>query len=421
MARAINKLSAKQVQKLRHVAGYHNDGGNLYLQGGAVGSWVFRYTLRGRPKTAQHARDHVEMGLGSLLALSIVAARERAAEYRRLLADKLDPVTVRDQRRAQHAVDAAKAVLFKKCAESYVDAHRASWKNGKHGDQWTNTLTAYAFPEFGAMPVQSVDTGLVLKALDPIWKTKHETATRVRSRIEAVLDWASSRGYRSGENPARWKGHLENLLPKIEKRKRVKHHAALPFNEIGDFLVALRAQAGVAARALELVILTATRTADARGARWTEVDTAAAVWTIPAARMKAHREHRVPLSPRAVTVIKAMEALRDGDIIFPGGKRGQPLSVNGMLALLERMDRGDLTVHGFRSTFRDWAAERTNYAREVCEAALAHVVGDQTEAAYRRGDLFDKRRALMTEWARFCESPKRGDVIPLRAKKEHAK
>lgn len=427
MARRLNKLSAVQVNKLKTVEGYHGDGGGLWLQGGRSQSWIFRYARAGKT---------TDMGLGPLHTVTLAEAREKALRCRKLLLDGIDPKEARRAEHAQIALEVAKAVRFKACAESYIEAHRAGWKNEKHAEQWTNTLTTYVYPIFGGQPVQAVDTALVLKALEPIWTAKHETATRVRSRIERVLDWASSRGYRTGDNPARWNGHLQNLLPKIEKRKRVKHHAALPFDQIGDFLTAVRAQEGVAARALELVILTATRTSDALGATWSEIDLEAAVWTIPAARMKAHREHRVPLSAQAVKVFKALlplrqdvpaseslasfEAFAGRPYVFPSAKRGRPLSNMAMLTLLKRMGRSDITVHGFRSTFRDWTAERTNYPREVCEMALAHVVGDQTEAAYRRGDLFDKRRRLMIEWAKFCETTNRGDVVPMRAKRERA-
>ena len=264
---------------------------------------------------------------------------------------------------------------------------------------------------FGALPVQSVDTGLVLRVLEPIWTEKPETASRVRGRIESVLDWAKSRGYRAGDNPARWRGHMDNLLPALSKRRNVRHHPALPFDRMGEFMAELRAQEGTAARALEFLILTAGRTGEVIGARPGEFDLRAALWTVPAGRMKAGKEHRVPLSPRAVAIIRELEKAHGGKYVFPGQKDGAPLSNMAMLELLKRNNRSDLTVHGFRSTFRDWAAERTNYPREVCEMALAHALTDQVEAAYRRGDLFTKRAKLMREWAAYCDQIKRAAKV----------
>ena len=262
------------------------------------------------------------------------------------------------------------------------------------------------------MPVGAVDTGLVLKALEPIWTMKPETASRVRGRIEAVLDWATARGYRQGDNPARWRGHLQSLLPKIEKLKRVRHHPSLPYPEIGAFFPNLRGQGGVAARALEFAILTGARTGEVIGATWDEISLEVGCWVVPAERMKGDREHRVPLSDPAVDILEAVgQQYGCEDFVFPGARKGQPLSNMAMLAVLKRMGRGDLTVHGFRSTFRDWAAERTAYPREVCEMALAHAIGDRVEAAYRRGDLFEKRRRLMTEWSVFCNMPVVGGKI----------
>jgi integrase len=270
------------------------------------------------------------------------------------------------------------------------------------------TLTTYCGDVFGGLPVSAVDTGLVVKALQPIWSEKAETASRLRARVEKVLDWATVRGHRTGENPARWRGHLDKLLPALKKKQRVKHHAALPFNQVGSFIGALRAQEGMAARALEFTILTAARTNEVIGARWSELDMKKALWTIPAARMKSHRQHRVPLSQEAIKLLLSgrPKHVEDGDCVFPGQRTGKPLSNMAMLELLKRMERNDLTVHGFRSTFRDWTAECTNYSREVCEMALAHVVSDQVEAAYRRGDLFEKRRQLMADWGKHCTGRK---------------
>jgi integrase len=307
-------------------------------------------------------------------------------------------------------------MTFREGAETYIAAHKAGWKNPKHAAQWPATLATYVYPVFGDLPVQAIDTGLVMKALEPIWTAKPETATRVRGRIESVIDWATARGYRQGENPARWRGHLENLFPKKSKVRRVEHHPALPYDEIGAFTASLRGQGGIGARALEFLILTAARTGEVIGARWDEFDLAQKVWTVPAERMKAGKEHRVPLSAPALAIVEAMRETRESEFVFPGGKRGKPLSNMAMLKLLKRMGRDDLTAHGFRSSFRDWAAESTGFPSEVVEMALAHMVGDKVEAAYRRGDLFAKRRQLMEAWARYCEARRvSGDVVNLSA------
>lgn len=296
----------------------------------------------------------------------------------------------------------AKAVTFEEAAERYIEAHKAGWKNAKHAAQWTTTLKTYAYPLIGESPVQAIDTGLVLKVLEPIWTTKTETANRLRGRIESVLDWARVRGYRERENPARWRGHLEQLLPAPSKVQRVQHHAALPYADLPKFMEALRAQDGVSASALEFAILTVARTGEVIGAKWSEIDLKERVWTIPAERMKAGKEHRVPFSARTLAILKSMKALGSGEYVFPG-LNNKALSNMALLMLLRRMGREDITAHGFRSTFRDWAAERTNFPAEVAEMALAHAVGDKVEAAYRRGDLFAKRRELMTAWAKACQ------------------
>lgn len=404
MARSHKKLSSKQVATLKR-AGYWSDGGGLYLQvsPSRAKSWVFRYTRNHRTR---------EMGLGPLRDVSLADARRKAADARRLLADGIDPIDAKKARRQREALARAKAVTFDQCATAYIDAHRAGWRNVKHATQWANTLATYVGPVFGALPVAAIDTVLVMKALQPIWADKPETASRLRARIEAVLDWARVSGFRAGDNPARWRGHLNKLLPPIQKRLRVKHHPALPYGEIGDFLADLRAQEGTAARALEFTILTACRTSEVTGATLDEIDFKKGTWTIPKARMKAGREHRVPLSPRALEIAKAQPA---GPYLFAGQGDGQPLSNNAMLMLLRRMNRKGITVHGFRSTFRDWSSECTGYAREVCEMALAHTIGDKAEAAYRRGDLFEKRRRLMAEWAKFCEQGgKDGKILRLK-------
>ncbi len=410
MARQLQKLSFKAVEK-KTTPGYYADGGGLYLQVSPSGSksWLFQYKVN---------RKRREMGLGSLVAVGLAEAREKAAECRRLLANRIDPIDARASDRARQALEAAKSIAFGECAESFIKAHQASWKNDKHLAQWRSTIKTYCAPVFGATPVQRIDTTLVLKVLEPIWTKKPETAGRVRGRIERVLDWAKVRGYRDGENPARWRGHLDKLLPSLKKSRRVKHHAALPFRDIGAFMANLRTQEGIAARALELLILTTTRTIEIIAARWPEFDLDSATWVIPPERVKTQKEHRVPLSLQAVKLLRSLEDTRiDGeDFVFPW-RLGKHLSNNSLLTLLERMGRDDITGHGFRSTFRDWAAETTNYPREVCEMALAHAVGTAVEAAYRRGDLFEKRRRLMSDWAKYCDKVREsGKVLPLKRK-----
>jgi integrase len=288
--------------------------------------------------------------------------------------------------------------------QAYVAAHCAGWKNAKHRQQWENTLVTYVSPVFGPLSVQAIDTDLVLKAIEPIWTEKPETASRVRGRIQVVLDWARARGYREGENPARWRGHLSHLLSDHSKIRRVKHHSALPFAELPRFLADLQLRDGISARALEFTVLTAGRTGETIGATWNEIDLARRIWTIPASRMKAEKEHRVPLSGRAVEILKSLPREDGNDHVFIGPKAGGPLSNMAMAAVLRRMGRSHITVHGFRSTFRDWAAERTNFPREIVEAALAHAIDNKVEAAYRRGDLFEKRCRLIEAWAKFCGS-----------------
>ena len=408
MARTIGKLTALAVERAKR-RGYYGDGGGLFLQVSASGSksWVFRFRDAGKLR---------EMGLGPTHTITLAEARQKALECRKARLDGADPIEARKATRAAVKLDAAKAMTFKACAERYIAAHKAGWKNDKHAAQWPSTLGTYVYPIMGSLPVQAVDVGLVLKALEPIWTTKPETAGRVRGRIESVLDWATARGYRQGENPARWRGHLENLLPQKAKVRRVEHHAALPYVEIAGFMAALRQQAGIAARALEFAILTAARTGEVIGARWEEINLAERLWTIPAERMKAGKEHRVPLSAPALAILENLAKVREGEFVFPGGRHGRAISNMAMLMTLRRMKRDDLTAHGFRSSFRDWAAERTTFPAEVAEMALAHTVSDKVEAAYRRGDLFQKRRQLAEAWAKFCAAaPAAGQVVPIRS------
>lgn len=392
--------------------GLYGDGGGLYLQVTGAGgrSWLYRYKLNGKARA---------MGLGGLDTVSLREARLLAAECRKLCHAGTDPIEARRAGRADAKLAAAKAVTFSQCVERYLAAHKAGWRNEKHARQWKATIDTYVVPVFGETAVAAVDTALVMKVLDPIWALKPETASRVRGRIEAVLDWATARGYRTGENPTRWRGHLSALLPPKTKVRPVKHHPAMPYAQMPDFMAQLREQEGVGALALTFTILTAARTGELTCARWEEIDLAAAVWTVPAARIKAGKEHRVPLSDAALEVVERMQAVRCSEYVFPGGKEGRPLSNNALLALLERMGLGGVTVHGFRSSFRDWAAEQTAFPREVAEAALAHAIGDKVEAAYRRGDVFEKRRQLMAAWAGYCAGEAK--VIRLRSKNVRSK
>jgi integrase len=391
MAKA-QQLTALKVAKLAK-PGRYGDGLGLWLQVGPTGakSWLFRFQRAGQAR---------QMGLGPAHTVSLADARQAAQEARRLLLGGSDPIEARRTSRAREALAGAKALSFKEAAQAYIDAHSTGWKNPVHAKQWPSSLEAYAYPIIGHLPVAAIDTALVLAVLEPIWKEKPDTAGRVRGRIELVLDWSSARGQRSGENPARWRGHLDKLLPAKSRVRPTTHHPALPYREIPKFMAALRQRSGVGPRALEFTILTCARTSEAIGAKWSEFDFRAKLWTIPGIRMKAGREHRVPLSDRAISILKRLP--REGEFAFIGAREGKALSNMAMLAVLKSMGREDLTVHGFRSTFRDWAAETTNFPRDVCEMALAHTVGDKVEAAYRRGDLFVKRRKLAEAWSRYC-------------------
>jgi integrase len=393
MSKQLHKLSARMVATLTK-PGRHSDGGGLYLSISPSGarSWVFMWKVVGKRR---------EMGLGSLRDVPLAKARQRAAVAREMLVEGIDPLAARDR---------PKAMTFGEAADALIESMSSSWRNAKHRAQWTMTLTVYCEP-LRSKPVAEVGIEDVLTVLQPLWTTKPETASRLRGRIERVLDFARARGQRSGENPARWRGHLDALLPKRAKLTR-GHHKAMPFDEVPAFMASLRGREGVASYALEFAILTAARSGEVLGARWDEFNLDAALWTVPAARMKGSREHRVPLSERAVEILRQMEQARFSEFVFPGLKRNRPLSGMALEMVLRRM-KVDVTVHGFRSAFRDWAGERTHFPREVAEAALAHLVGDAVERAYRRGDALEKRRLLMDDWARFCAPKARGDVIPI--------
>ena len=401
MPRTLFKLSPLKVQKLKR-KGLHSDGGGLYLRISDSGTkgWIFRF--------GENGKLH-DMGLGPVHTISLPRARELARECRELRLQGIDPIAHRRASLAARKTSDAKAMTFKEAATAYIASHESAWSSAAHRQQWGNTLVQYVHPTLGDQPVAAIDTALVMKVLDPIWRAIPETASRVRGRIEAVLDWAKARGYRSGENPARWRGHLDHLLPARAKVQRVKHLAALSYTEIGAFIATLRQHGSMGARALEFTILTAARTGEVLGATWDEIDFAAKVWTIPASRTKAGREHRVPLSKAALAVLKDMHEIKRSDYIFPG-QRGA-LSDKIMQLTLRRMERDDLTVHGFRSTFRDWAAETTSFPNHVVEMALAHTIPNAVEAAYRRGDLFEKRRRLMEAWAEFCAKPAAGGKV----------
>lgn len=395
MTRGIHKLKARTVETAS-TTGLYGDGGGLYLQISSAGvkSWLFRYM--------RNSKAH-GMGLGPLHTVSLAEARNKAHACRAMLLAGIEPLDAKESDRKAQLAAASKSKTFEQCASDYIDANKAGWKNAKHRDQWENTLTKYAYPFVGSMSVASIEVGNVIDILKPIWTTKLETASRVRGRIESILGWAIAHGYRTGDNPARWRGHLDKLLPKQSAIAKVRHHPALPYAEICDFIKKLRMETSISAAAMEFLILTATRTSEAIEASFQEIDLNSGVWTIPSGRMKAGRAHRVPLSLPALAIVKRMKTLSRGKYVFPGRQTDKHLSNMALLQLLERMGRDDITSHGFRSTFRDWSAECTNHPREICESALAHTIKDKTEAAYQRGDLFQKRARLMADWANYCE------------------
>lgn len=388
MPKKPKELAAVQVGKLP--VGLHAAGGatGLYLRVAPTGArnWILRATIGNRRR---------DMGLGGWPDVPLGEARDRARAARRRIEEGIDPIEARKVVKDS----LASTPSFAECAKRTIAAKRPEWKSAKHADQWTSTLETYANPVIGKMPVDLVELGHIVQILSPIWTEKTETATRLRTRIEAVLAWAKASGYRHGDNPARWRGNLDAVLPKPSKVTKVKHHKAMPFDDLPEFMTGLRKRDGVAARALELLILTATRSGEVRGATWDEFDLKAATWTIPAERMKAGKEHRVPLPARAVEIVKSMPRIAGTDYVFPAA-RGGLLSDMAMTAVMRRA-KVDAVPHGFRSAFRDWTAERTTYTRDVAEMALAHTIPDKVEAAYRRGDLFEKRTNMMADWAKF--------------------
>jgi len=395
MAKTINKLSDRKVAALSKT-GLYGDGAGLWLKVTATGSksWIFRYTRN---------KKTTDIGLGSALTVSLAEAREAALNQRKILVAGDNPLELKKAAAANRKLSKAISMTFQQCSEAYIEINRHGWKNPKHHQQWQNTLAAYCYPLIGQLPVSDIDTKLIIKCLEPIWITKNETVSCLRGRIEQILSWATVSKHREGDNPARWRGHLDMILPRPAKVQKTKHHAALPYVEINAFISALRHQDAMAAKCLEFTILTACRTNEAIGATWTEIDFEQKLWIVPADRMKAEREHRIPLSSRCIEILSEMPRLND--FVFAGG-RGKGLSNMAMAELLKRMGYRGITVHGFRSCFRDWAAERTNYPHELCEMALAHTIKNQAEAAYRRGDMIEKRRKLMEDWLKFADTLK---------------
>ncbi len=434
MARNLERLSSAKVRNAK--PGLHPDGGGLYLQvtqvrtkdGPVEGkfnkSWVFRFTLAG------HAR---EMGLGSFKTFGLADAREGAEQCRKLLHAGRDPIEARKAERVSHRTKEAKAPTFERCATLYMAEHEKGWRNAKHRQQWHSTLATYAYPIIGALPVDIITVEHVMQILTPIWTTKNETASRIRGRIETILDWAKVQKHRTGDNPARWDGHLEHLLAARSKVHKVENHPALPWEQIPEFMGELRRQEGLAAKCLEFAILTAARSGESRGLPW-EGEIAGDLWTVPAARMKREREHRVPLTAPALAIIEYMRSVRQNDYVFPGDQADEPLSDMSLIAVIRRMNEArekagkpkwidpkqsgrEVVPHGFRSTFDDWVAEATDFPDWLADAALAHAKGDKVEAAYKRGDALAKRRQMMEAWGRYCEAAtaQANDVIPMQA------
>jgi integrase len=429
----INRLSDRKARTVE--PGMYPDGAGLYLRvtlqadGAHSRYWLFRYAHRGTGKDRQ-------LGLGALHTVSLAQARTAARECRELLLAGKDPVETRRTQEATQAATDAKVMTFDQCRDAYVAIHRPGWSSTAHADQWPSSLKTYATPIFGHLPVAAVDTGLVLKALEPHWAAKTETMSRVRGRIEAILDWAKVRGLRDGENPARWRGHLAHMLPSKTKlnKGKVAHHPALPYQQIGEFMTDLRSHSGAAARMLELAILVGGRSNEVLGMQWSEIEWATGIWTVPAERMKGRREHRVPLSEPALVVLRTMQQTQQSSTyVFPGIKPGKSLCDMMLHKLIRRLNDArekaglpqwtdpkqsnrTVTAHGFRSAFRDWVSEATIFPDALAEAALAHASGDKVEAAYKRGELLEKRRKLMAAWAKFCGKPSagHGEVVPLR-------
>jgi integrase len=410
MGHGIYRLSGADLRRAK--PGLFGDGNGLWLQVTVAKdgkcrnrSWIFRYTANGRT---------TEMGLGSLNVVGLKEAREQAREYCALRLRGIDPLQHRNAQRAAVVAANMKSITFEAAAHAYITAHRDEWRSQQHAQEWPRSLAKHVFPTLGSLSVSTIDTALMVKSLQTVWQSAPETAARLRGRVEAILDWSTVAGYRSGDNPARWNGHLEYLLAAPRKR-RVEHLPAMPWQQVPAFMEKLRAVGSVATRALEFAILTAARTGEIRGASWSEIDRENAVWSIPGERTKSGRQHRVPLAPRAVQILKEVCFAHQGQHLFSSSVKGG-LGESAFRKLLKALGHHDITVHGFRSSFRDWAGESTNFPREVCEAALAHATGDRVEAAYHRADLFEKRRKLMNAWAAYCSkpAPTGATITPLR-------
>jgi len=398
---AIHKLSARRVETAP--PGKYEDGGGLRLVVSKSGArkWVFRYTVAGKRR---------EMGLGSFPTVELSDARTKAMECRALAANGVDPIRAR-------RVEPAKIPTFTSCAAQYIRAHRRGWKNAKHARQWVRTLKTYARPEIGATQVDEIGTDDILKILTPLWTTKTETAKRVQGRVENILDFAAARKYRDPINPARWRGHLDKLLPKPSRVRTVTHHPAMPYTDLPDFMEALKQNGSLSAQALRFLVLTATRTSEVLNATWDEIDLDAHIWTVPATRMKARREHRVPLCKEAISILSNLPRVAGNPYVFPGSRHGRPLSNMALLQLMRGMgygvhgDKGPYVPHGFRSSFRDWSGEVSSFPRDVAEMALAHVIENKVEAAYRRGDLFQKRALMMEAWANYLATSDPSTIV----------
>lgn len=400
MGTTLNRLTAKQIENLPD--GMHADGGNLWLQvsnNGVGKSWIFRYDFNGKRQ---------KIGLGSLTRITLATARKLAQPLREELGMKRDPRITLLAQRAEHANASARAITFKDVAAMCIKAKRGEWKNPKHAQQWENTLVQYVYPEIGKLNVADVTTELILRVLEPIWFSKSETASRIRQRIETVLDYATVKKYREGDNPARWKGHLSHLLAAPSKIKKVEHQPSLDYKEIPKFMAELRVREGYAARCLEFIILTAARSGEARNATWSEIDLDKRVWIIPGEKMKAEKPHHVPLSKDLVSMLKGLHKIEGSDLVFPGQAPRKPLSDVAVTQVVRRLGHLEPTVHGFRSTFRVWAAEMTHFPSQVAEFALAHKLPDAVEATYQRSTLFEQRAELMELWAKFCGEAKHG-------------
>jgi integrase len=404
MPRTLNRLTALKIDRQKDGTTFCDGGGLYCVADGGSKRWTFRYTLHGRKR---------EMGGGSSDTFSLAEAREWAREMRQLVHRGIDPIESRKEAKAAKKAEQAKAMTFEECATALIKAKESTWTNGKHRAEWPRSLNAFVYPVIGKLPVQMIDTALVVKVLQPIWDAKTETASRVRGRIESIIDWAKVRGFRTGENPAKWDGHLEHLFA---GRGKAKHYHSLPYASMPALMVKLRADSSIQARALELLILTATRRDETRCATWSEVDFTERTWTIPAERMKARKPHKVPLCSEAMRVLEALYPLRRADLLFPGTREGRPIDPETMMRLVKELAGPDTTLHGFRASFRTWASERTSYPREIAELALAHTVGSEVERAYQRSDMLEKRRQFMGAWASYLSKPpaESTSVVPMR-------